>query len=120
MSTYWDIACVSCEERLGIINANNKEELMEAIIDERDNIESLAGLLSRRPGVWSLELHVDSHFINLDFFINHPGHDLHPVNEYGEISPHRINGQPCTLEFCSCGRPRWLSDHEQCPPQTSE
>lgn len=111
MSCEWDIVCVTCSCKGGLFDratsvemyiqdANHADALMEAIIDEQETFEKLTAAYDRQPkGIWDMQLQLNYRFIPWQFFRDHQGHDLHPINEYGDISPcRRTGGKPCDLK----------------------
>lgn len=136
VSCDWDIACITCSRGkplyqhidMGIQDANHAEEAMAAIIDEHESFEHLAEACDRQAqSIWQVHLQVNYHFINLDFFREHKGHDLHPVNEYGEFGKCRRKnegvGSYCDLDLCVCGQPKNLHTEEngnRCPMPNKE
>ena len=90
MSCSWDIVCVDCREYAGLDNTNHEDGLMRTLIKHRDAIAALAELAREAR---FLDLVVNTHFVAPQFFVEHAGHVLRPINEYGKFDV------PCNQDF---------------------
>lgn len=115
MSNYWDIRCDTCGVNAGIDNANHRPELMEALARHADAIADLATSLGDEG---YLELSLDYVTTPADFFVEHRGHFLVAVSEYGYYN--RACAKPgycpqCKGVFlCSDNEPVEPGRHQHC------
>lgn len=84
MSTDWDIFCVDCKTQHRFNDANHRADMMRAIIKHAPVIAALVPLFNERD-IWSLELKTTYGRIDAQWFLEHLGHKLVPISEYGEI-----------------------------------
>jgi hypothetical protein len=103
MSTYWDVCCLDCDAESGL-HLNHGEDTCRELVRGRDGLAALAGF-----GICDLELRVPGEigFVQAQFYADHAGHVLAPVNEYGDIDgdcnelrstgPHTTDGARCRL-----------------------
>lgn len=98
MSTYWDIKCRTCNVKAGAYNQNHAESQMWDIIKHAAAIAAAAPVLAAFGCTDGLDIGVGWR-PDAEWFVKHLGHDLVPVNEYGEES-----GQCSGQVVCdSCG-----------------
>jgi hypothetical protein len=80
MSTYWKICCLDCNQQHGVEGFNHGEEILAAVIRDRNVFE----LLADSGTSYDLKS-FDGVLIYPDFFLRHRNHVLVPVSEYGDI-----------------------------------
>lgn len=108
MSCDWDIRCVDCGADAGIDNANHGDDLMRAIVACAPELKTAIEKLWRYDRFLDIDLRISSHHVSLDFLVQHGGHRLRPVDEYGRFDT------PCGATFrCPrCGVDVACSDRE--------
>lgn len=107
MSTYWDVYCKTCNSHadVGLGGVKNGEEPMIELIRNAPQVVSLANIKkSFHDWRTEMELKVQGHPIDLDWFLTHGGHELVARDEYGGFS-----GQ-CG-EYIRCGE---CNDKRRC------
>lgn len=97
MSTDWNIRCVDCGVTEHFNDANHADDLMRALIAAAPAIAALAPLL-RGNDVRLTTYYGD---VDADFFVQHAGHKLQPIDEYG-----RLDDQCHNSIKCDCGYSR--------------
>ena len=104
MSTDWHVHCVDCNVSHTFDDANHQDRLMLLLIKHADAIASLAALQSEDR---SIELRTLWGQIEANWFLNHRGHTLMPIDEYGRLLDQcheRVTCEctmvwPCTLKL---------------------
>ncbi len=109
MSSCWDIVCVDCKAKMGIENANGAAELMRVLIAGREGFEKL---VEKGLDSGTLEITADHMACVIpEFFSEHQGHLLKPINEYGRYDDQC--GKYVRCENCDASHYCVLaSDHE--------
>ena len=99
MSCKWDVWCETCDEECGISEANRAVKTMELLVSAREALADLAEAF--KDSRWC-ELTVDGYHVIIDFFREHRGHILKPINEYGDLNVKCGKVVICT-EQAPCG-----------------
>lgn len=109
MSCDWDVYCVDCKKPLGIYDANHALEEMRDIVKLAPDL-ALLGKASERLGI-SLELAIGRFGVNPKWFVEHEGHHLKPIDEYGVL-----DGKcPLVWKCLCCGTPKVCEKDEGHP-----
>jgi hypothetical protein len=83
VSCDWYIRCVDCGVDGGVADeANNRDDLMRTLIQHAGELAAVGRLRSVFNGV---DVRVEGHYLDLEFFVQHEGHRLRPVDEYGRF-----------------------------------
>ena len=87
MSNYWDIHCADCKEGAGM-SVNHGHDTLAIIVSKIESIiaaDLMTRILFDDSGI---EVEISHYQIGpmvpfMEFFRNHQGHNLVPVDEYG-------------------------------------
>jgi hypothetical protein len=95
VSTDWNVHCVDCNATHQFNDANHQDELMALLCKHADAIAGLAALTGA-AGPTNVELRTYYGAIDVGWFVEHRGHRLVPVSEYGDLLTQCIEYVRCT------------------------
>lgn len=100
MSTDWNVHCVDCNSTSRFQDANHQDELMAHLCKHAAAIAGLADL-QKDAGSTNVELRTYYGLVDVSWFLEHRGHRLVPISEYGDLLTQCIE-----YVRCVCGSMR--------------
>lgn len=79
MSTYWTLHCTQCDSTPAEFEINHGEEILQEIIRLRKHIAAI-----HEANAWYISVTVLHYGQPWDFLVEHKGHHLNIMSEYGE------------------------------------
>ena len=100
MSTDWYVHCLDCKQTHSFTESNHLDRTMAALCEHAAAIAALQPLFKMG---FDIELNIPGTYtvIDVDWFAEHAGHRLVPINEYGALLDQCVE-----YVRCSCGNAR--------------